>query len=609
MVNQLEQVVFHGRRNVMGKDAAAARQFQTLFRHGNAGGRTDRVLLERFLDGDREAAEAAFEVLVARHGPMVLRACRQVLTGTTHDADDAFQATFLLLARRARSIRARDSLASWLHAVAVRVANDALRSANVRRKHEHRSATLTPRGAGDDRFEPDACAVLHEELTRLPAPFRAAVVLCHLEGLTHDQAAEQLGWPVGTVRSRLARARQRLKQRLIRRGLAPAALLAATAAADAAPLTLRRATVEAALRAAMQSTAVAALAERATHASLLTRAPMLVGRMLVLGVVSTGLLTACRYTAVTSVVPPVAAVSTPPAETAPAETPPEPPHRSEYLPTKRVTDGDTPVKIGGIWNWPFLPPTDPNLAFPVFDLKDFKAHNDIHIYTSARMAELPGDAPSDEIVATLGKGDIYCPENGVIAPLHGTRIGALDLPPIPHDADVVVRTMALQTGAATLTMRQVAEQVLANPRCRERLRLEDDGRYAILRPDGQIILLGAHKAGDDFFGTFIPIGRVTLEDVPSVWPKTIKLAPGDIDADIAAALVPTLNGKARIDAAKGEIFIRVPFDDAETPILQSCAKTPEARKQIKDTLAVIREAEKAFGGTGQTRMPTPTSKE
>ena len=596
----------------MGKDTAAARQLQTLFQNGNAGSRTDRVLLERFLDGDREAAEAAFEVLVARHGPMVLRACRQVLTGTTHDADDVFQATFLLLARRARSIRARDSLASWLHAVAVRVANDALRSANVRRKHEHCSATLAPRGAGEDGFEPDAHAIVHEELTRLPAPFRAAVVQCHVEGLTHDQAAEQLGWPVGTVRSRLARARQRLKQRLIRRGLAPAALLAATAAADAAPLKLRRATVEAALRAAMRPPAVAALAERATHASLLTRAPMLVGRMLVLGVLSTGLLTACSRTTVTAVLPPVVAALAPPTAIPPAETLPEPPHRSEYRPTKRVTDGDTPVKIGrwGIWPFPFWPPTDPNLAFLVFDLSDpVLDHDGCQICISARMAELPDDAPSDEIVATLGKGDIYSPEKGVIAPLHGTRIGALDLPPIPHDADPSVRMMALQTGAATLTMRQVAEQVLANPRCRERLRLEDDGRYAILRPDGQIILLGAHKAGDDFSGTFIPIGRVALEDVPSVWPKTIKLAPGDIDADIAAALPPTLNGKARIDAARGEISIRVPFDDAETPILQSCAKTPEARKQIKDTLAVIREAEKASGGTGQTRMPTPTNKE
>src|SRR5262249_33878057 len=149
--------------------------------------------------------ELAFAELVERHGPMVLRVCRGVLVDR-HDAQDAFQATFLVLACRARSIRGRDSLGPWLHGVAHRVASKARVQAAQRRARELRAAE-SKRTSEPESGPRDLWPVLSEELARLPEKYRAPVVLCYLENLTHDEAAERLRWPVGTVRGRLARAR------------------------------------------------------------------------------------------------------------------------------------------------------------------------------------------------------------------------------------------------------------------------------------------------------------------------------------------------------------------------------------------------------------------
>jgi len=196
-----------------------------LFQVGTAAGLSDLSLLERFADRRDEAAEVAFAGLVERHGPMVLRVCRSVL-GDRDEAEDAFQATFLVLASRARAIRRGDSVGSWLHGVALRVANRARWRAARRRHHERRHAEMTASARADQigggHGPPDDVAqVLHEEIGRLPEKYRKPVVLCYLEGLTHDQAADQLGWPVGTVRRRLAGARDRLHGRLTRRHVAP----------------------------------------------------------------------------------------------------------------------------------------------------------------------------------------------------------------------------------------------------------------------------------------------------------------------------------------------------------------------------------------------------
>lgn len=200
--------------------AVALRQVRTLFGAGAVGGHTDRHLLEQFSTGHREAAEAAFAILVERHGAMVLRVCRGVM-GQSHDVHDAFQATFLVLVRKAGSLWVRDSIGPWLHGVALRIARKA-KVADARRKtHERRCAELYE--SATDGTRDDGATLIHEEVERLPWKYRAPVVLCYLEGMTHDAAAHALGWPVGTVRGRLARARDLLRSRLVRRGLAPAA--------------------------------------------------------------------------------------------------------------------------------------------------------------------------------------------------------------------------------------------------------------------------------------------------------------------------------------------------------------------------------------------------
>ena len=191
-----------------------------LFALGSTGSLSDGQLLERFATGRGESAERAFAALVDRHGPMVLRVARAILADPD-DAHDAFQATFLVLLRRARSLWVRDSLGPWLHRVAHRTATS-LRSSKARRSRLDR---LAARGEVDRSgpLDDELSRVLHEELGRLPERYRAPVVLCDLEGTTHERAARDLGWPIGTVKSRLTRARDLLRDRLRRRGFAPTA--------------------------------------------------------------------------------------------------------------------------------------------------------------------------------------------------------------------------------------------------------------------------------------------------------------------------------------------------------------------------------------------------
>jgi RNA polymerase sigma factor (sigma-70 family) len=191
---------------------------RALFNVGTFGGLTDGEMLERFTGSSGEVAELAFAALVERHGPMVFRVCQSVLR-EPHAAQDAFQATFLVLVRKAGSIRNRDSVASWLHGVACRIAACASAAEARRRRHERKAAENSMTSV-IERDRDEIAPVLHEELDRLPEKYRAPIVLCHLEGLTHEQTAQRLCWPVGTVRSRLARGRERLRGRLMRRGLA-----------------------------------------------------------------------------------------------------------------------------------------------------------------------------------------------------------------------------------------------------------------------------------------------------------------------------------------------------------------------------------------------------
>ncbi len=232
-------------------EGAVVRHVHTLFRAGSVSGLSDGQLLERFSTRRDESAEAAFAVLVARHGPMVLGVCRHLL-GDPHAAEDAFQATFLVLVRKAGSIRVEDSLGRWLYGVSQRVAARARVEAARRRRKEASVAVSEPTTDADDPARLDLRPLLHEELNRLPEKYRAPVVLCHLEGLTHEQAARQLHWPVGTVRGRLSRARDLLRERLGRRGVtvpavALSAVLTRAATAEAVPPALADRTARAAI--------------------------------------------------------------------------------------------------------------------------------------------------------------------------------------------------------------------------------------------------------------------------------------------------------------------------------------------------------------------------
>jgi RNA polymerase sigma factor (sigma-70 family) len=222
------------------------RNLRQSFEAGQLGERPDAELLDRFL---YDADGSAFEALVRRHAPLVLAACRKVLTDES-DVEDAFQATFLVLLRSAKSIRSRESVGSWLYGVAHRVAVRARVSAARRKRHEEQAGGRAGESAGEpDLSWRDAVAVLHEELNRLPECYRMPLLLCYLEGKSRDEAAKQLGWSEQSVKGRLERGREALRQRLSRRGIALSAgllaVLSNSPAASGLPPRLVRTVVEA----------------------------------------------------------------------------------------------------------------------------------------------------------------------------------------------------------------------------------------------------------------------------------------------------------------------------------------------------------------------------
>jgi RNA polymerase sigma factor (sigma-70 family) len=209
---------------------------------------SDGELLSRFADG-RDAD--AFAELARRHGPMVLGVCRRIL-GDAHAAEDAFQTTFLTLARYARSLRRPAALAAWLHGVAVRTAQRA-RARRQRCQHTetHRLPPSQPPDPLAEVSGRELVAAIDEELARLPECYRAPLLLCGLDGLTRDETAARLGWSLGTLRGRLERGRELLRKRLTARGLTVPTVLAGLVTADRAtvPAGLLAATVRLALTA------------------------------------------------------------------------------------------------------------------------------------------------------------------------------------------------------------------------------------------------------------------------------------------------------------------------------------------------------------------------
>ena len=279
----------------LGKNAAVVRQLRTLFNLGTIRELTDGQLLERFATCSGEAAELAFAALIERHGPMVLRVCRSVLADP-HDSQDAFQATFLVLVKRARGLWVRDSLGPWLHQVAYRTASCARLAAVRRHRHEQGAAALRNEARVEVLGDDLAC-VLHEEIERLPERFRAPLVLCDLEGRSHEQAARHLGWPIGTVKSRQARGRERLRERLRRRGVAPpATVLAAALRPDATPSLVSPSLVETTATAAIEfftncaivSSSAASLAQGVLKSMSITQCLKVASSALIVGVITSG---------------------------------------------------------------------------------------------------------------------------------------------------------------------------------------------------------------------------------------------------------------------------------------------------------------------------------
>ena len=296
---------------------AVARHLETLFDGGSIAGLSDRQLLERYAAGARDpAGEAAFAALVGRHGPMVLGVCRQLL-GDAHHAEDAFQAVFLILARKAGSIRDPDLLGNWLYGVATRTARCARRRiARLRRREERVAMQGRSAGSGAGSCAPleptvppadrpvidrEQAEAIHDEVNHLPRTFRLPVVLCCFEGLSLDEAARRLRCPAGTLHSRLARAREKLRIRLKHRGVVlPAALVTAALApgyvsASISPLlcdSTTRSAIQFAARHATAGGAIsapsAALAQEVLRTMLLHKTRLTAMSLLLLAAVATG---------------------------------------------------------------------------------------------------------------------------------------------------------------------------------------------------------------------------------------------------------------------------------------------------------------------------------
>jgi RNA polymerase sigma factor (sigma-70 family) len=273
MPAQVDSVMRHLRQSVRRQDAAT---------------RTDGQLLSFFID---HRDESAFEALVQRHGPMVLGVCRR-LVRNHHDAEDAFQAAFLVLARKASSVRPRERVGNWLHGVALRTAMKARALTAKRRGREKQVMEMPePEAAQQDPWR-DLQPLLDQELNGLPENYRLPILLCDLEGKTIKEATRQLGWPQGTLAARLTRGRKLLAKRLANRGVmlsagSLAAVVSQNSASAGVPTSLVGSTIKAAMIVAEQATLagavpakVAILMEGVLKSMLLTKLKSVVAVML-----------------------------------------------------------------------------------------------------------------------------------------------------------------------------------------------------------------------------------------------------------------------------------------------------------------------------------------
>jgi RNA polymerase sigma factor (sigma-70 family) len=276
-----------------GQLGAVFRHIRRLIGTGTVVDLTDSQLLDRF---SAARDEAAFAALLQRHGPLVLNCCRRVL-GNAHDADDAFQATFLVLARKAGSIRQGELLANWLYGVAYRIASKVKCTASRRQAHERQVVDMPQLETASPAQWEELRPLLDQELSRLPAKYRMPIILRYLQGKTNEEAAREMGCPAGTLSWRLSRALDILRQRLARRGITLASgllgtLVAENAASATMPAALATDTLQHSVRFAVGQTAsgavIVALAEGALNAMFLTKLKIAASVLLTLTVLSAG---------------------------------------------------------------------------------------------------------------------------------------------------------------------------------------------------------------------------------------------------------------------------------------------------------------------------------
>src|SRR5262245_11548592 len=383
------------------------------------GQRTDPQLLADFLD---RRDPVAFEGLVPRHGRPVLSACRQVLRDESA-AEDVFQATFVTLHQKAGAIRRQPSLAGWLFRVARRTALRARRAADRRARHE---ARVTPRSSADhDLSWREACAVLHEELDRLPQTYRSALIQCYLEGLSRDEAARRLGWSLTVFRGRLERGRVKLRSRLSKRGITLSTGLLAAVTAEALPPRLIDA---AATGAARPSARVAELAAAGTWSRVKLASALALAAGLVLGLV-------VRETPA-GAEPPAKSGSKPAAEpTGKADT-----AKDQRAVGGRVLDPDgKPVAAARIW---LIEPwrtarevaktaTDGTFRLPPDEQNEKLTESEWVVRVVATHEHfglaLPVKRPGDELTLQLVKDDV--PIRGRVLDLQGKAVAGATLTP------------------------------------------------------------------------------------------------------------------------------------------------------------------------------------
>jgi RNA polymerase sigma factor (sigma-70 family) len=403
--------------------------FRRLLGLSSAAATGDGDLLDAFV---RRRDERAFEELVRRHGPMVLGVCRRVLR-ESHAADDAFQVTFLTLACKASSLRGGQALPAWLHRVAFHVALR-VRSRGRRAREIEREAALMSRPESADESAPgELSAVLDEELQRLPDGLRGPLVLCGLEGKTHEEAARELGWPAGSLSKRLARGRELLRKRLARRGFELGGAAATSGligeATAAVPPVLMSTTVGGAVAAAaghtgrLSATTVALLRE-VLGTMFWTRAKVGLVVLLALAVIGPGVwlglsaLDREKRPAQTDAERPERADASPEREKLPPEPPPDPPQR----PARKddpPPEADAPgtgklVAVLGGKKFRFSSVYVRAAYSPDGKLLAVSDYDTIHLYDAATKAELrswdePGAgiktlafSPDSKVLATAG---------------------------------------------------------------------------------------------------------------------------------------------------------------------------------------------------------------